>query len=168
MRTMLDPFNFNIDLPVRSEWKNVDLLRSSVQNCLTTILSDTDGCHAIAMIVAELLENAIKHGDWRTEDSPAFRLRVWSEGGNRALVSVENPITPEAVATLQKILESIRAAGSADEAYRARLLEVAANPQTGVSGLGLVRVAYEGNCTLRAEANADRTVIKVIADMKLD
>jgi hypothetical protein len=167
---MLNPFNFNIDLPVRSEWKNVDLLRSSVQNCLTTILSDSDGCHAIAMIVAELLENAIKHGDWSDESPssiPAFRLRVWSEGNNRALVSVENPITPQAVANLQGILDSIRAAGSADEAYRARLLEVAANPQAGVSGLGLVRVAYEGNCTLRAEPNADKTRVTVIAEAAL-
>jgi len=167
---VLNPFNFNIDLPVRSEWKNVDLLRSSVQNCLTTILSDTDGCHAIAMIVAELLENAIKHGDWTGEESPdvpAFRLRVWSEGNNHALVSVENPIKPDAAAELGRILDSIRTAGSADEAYRARLLEVAANPQSGVSGLGLVRVAYEGNCTLRAEHSEDRTRVKVIAEMAL-
>jgi anti-sigma regulatory factor (Ser/Thr protein kinase) len=74
---MVEPFNFNIDLPVRSEWQNVDLLRSSVQNCLTTILSDQDGCHAIAMIVAELLENAIKHGTWKSEIAPAFRLHVY-------------------------------------------------------------------------------------------
>jgi hypothetical protein len=161
---MVDTFNFNIDLPVRSEWQNVDLLRSSVQNCLTTILSDLDGCHAIAMIVAELLENAIKHGTWKIETAPAFRLRVWSEGGRKAFVSVENPVGPGAISSVNKILESIRTAGSADEAYRARLLEVAANPQAGVSGLGLVRIAYEGNCSLRCEGTDNETRIKVIAE----
>ena len=43
-------FNFSIDLPVRSEWSNVDLLRTSVQNCFTAVFSDIDGCQALAMV----------------------------------------------------------------------------------------------------------------------
>jgi hypothetical protein len=163
----MKPFNFNIDLPVRSEWENVDLLRNSVQNCLTTILTDIDGCQAIAMIVAELLENAIKHGAWKTEEVPAFRLRVWSEGRN-AFVSVENPIPsdPDTLKKLDEVLQFIRANG-AEEAYQTRLVEVAANPQAGMSGLGLVRVAYEGRCTLKSETNPETPSVTVIAEVAL-
>ena len=43
-------FSFSIDLPIRSDWANVDLMRTSVQNCFTAIFSDIDGCHALAMV----------------------------------------------------------------------------------------------------------------------
>src|SRR5262249_4675535 len=57
-------FAFSIDLPIRSDWANVDLLRTSVQNCFTAVFSEVDGCQALAMVTGELLENAIKYGDW--------------------------------------------------------------------------------------------------------
>jgi hypothetical protein len=119
------------------------------------------------MIVAELLENAIKHGTWKSDVAPAFRLRVWSGGDRHAFVSVENPIKADSIAEVNRIIEFIRSHASADEAYRARLLEVAANPQAGVSGLGLVRVAYEGNCTLSCKASDDNTRITIIAETVL-
>ena len=55
---------------------------------------------------------------------------------------------------------------SAKEAYRAKLLEIAQMSETqgdlDGSRLGLVRIAYEGNCTLRAEVAGG--VLKVTAD----
>src|SRR5215813_2600312 len=61
-------FNFSIDLPVRSEWSNVDLLRTSVQNCFTAIFSDIEGCHALAMVTGELIENPVKDGDHNAQE----------------------------------------------------------------------------------------------------
>src|SRR6201999_57526 len=84
-------FNFSIDLPVRSEWSNVDLLRTSVQNCFTAIFSDIEGCHWLAMVTGELIENAIKYGDWTGPEEQRFHRRVWGEGRS-AHVSVENPV----------------------------------------------------------------------------
>src|SRR6266567_3232617 len=68
-------YEFFIELPLASEWSSVDLIRTSVQNCLTAIFRDLDGCHVVAMITGELLENAVKYGDW-SADSRRFRLRV--------------------------------------------------------------------------------------------
>ena len=34
-----DEIGFSIDMTVRNEWRNVDLLRTSVQNCLRTLES---------------------------------------------------------------------------------------------------------------------------------
>ena len=68
-----DEFGFSIDLTVRNEWKNIDLLKTSVQNCFIAVFADLDGYHAIAMVTGELLENALKYGDWTTGDRAMFR-----------------------------------------------------------------------------------------------
>jgi hypothetical protein len=164
-------FSFSIDLPIRSEWANVDLMRTSVQNCFTAVFSDIDNCHALAMVTGELLENAIKYGDWSGDDGGAFRLRVWGEGtrsgeGRRsAHVSVENPVRAgdPHVADLLATLRWIEGFPSAKEAYRAKLLEIAAaRDELSPSRLGLVRIAYEGNCNLHAEERDG--VLRITAD----
>ena len=96
----MEAFNFSIDLPVRSEWANVDLLRTSVQNCVSAIFSDIEGCRSLAMVTGELIENAIKYGDWTRSDEPRFHLRVWGEGRS-AHVSVENPVQDGDVLTVR-------------------------------------------------------------------
>jgi hypothetical protein len=145
-------FNFSIDLPVRSEWANVDLLRTSVQNCFTAIFSDIEGCHSLAMVTGELLENAIKYGDWTSKSDHRFRLRVWGED-HSAHVSVENPIDPkdDSAHEVIRTLGWMQSFPSASDAYRAKLLEIASADRDIGSKLGLVRIAYEGNCTLSAE-----------------
>jgi hypothetical protein len=162
-------FSFSIDLPVRSEWANVDLLRTSVQNCFTAIFSDIDGCHALAMVTGELLENAIKYGDWHGHPGGSFRLRVWGEGARAetatAHVSVENPVRPDdpGVAELLATIRWIDSFPSAQEAYRAKLLQIAESTgDIGESRLGLVRIVYEGNCTLHADLSGE--TLKVTAD----
>jgi hypothetical protein len=159
-------FNFSIDLPVRSEWANVDLLRTSVQNCFTAIFSDIEGCRSLAMVTGELIENAIKYGDWTgTVDEQRFRLRVWGEGRS-ARVSVENPVhTGDGNAEqVMRTLGWMQSFPSPTEAYRAKLLEIAgADREPGNSRLGLVRVAYEGNCVLSAQLH--RGVLQVQAEL---
>src|ERR1700760_2322108 len=92
MSSNSDDFGFSIDLTVRNEWKNIDLLRTSVQNCFTAVFADLDGCHAIAMVTGELLENALKYGSWASTDHRTmFRLRVTGSGGDIE-ISVQNPL----------------------------------------------------------------------------
>lgn len=177
MSTPPTTFSFSIDLPIRGDWANVDLLRTSVQNCFTAVFSDIDGCQALAMVTGELLENAIKYGDWSPAgggDGGSFRLRVWGETarpgqpGHNAHVQVENPIRPAGkddphVAAMLQTLEWIKTFPSAKEAYRAKLLEIAAaRDEASPSRLGLVRIAYEGSCTLHAEITDN--VLRVTAD----
>jgi hypothetical protein len=163
----MSAFNFSIDLPVRSEWSNVDLLRTSVQNCFTAIFSDIEGCHSLAMVTGELIENAIKYGDWSGPDEQRFHLRVWGEGRS-AHVSVENPVQQSDgnAAEVMKTLGWMRGFASPCDAYRAKLLEVAAAARApGDSKLGLVRIAYEGNCQLTAELV--RGVLRVQAELTI-
>jgi hypothetical protein len=142
-------FSFKIDVPVRNEWANVSLLVTSVQNCFNAMFSDVDGSQTVAMVTGELLENAIKYGRWTAEGN-YLRLNVGG-GAKRARVSVENPVEAGAVADLKRTLAWIKEFPSAEQAYRARLLALAQTTDPDVSKLGLVRVAYEGRCTLEAE-----------------
>jgi hypothetical protein len=144
-------FSFNIDVPVRSHWRNVSLLVTSVQNCFNAMFANVDGSHMIAMVTGELLENAIKYGAWEDKIDPLFRLNV-SGHANVARIVVENPSAAEHAAKLIRTLDWIREFPSPDEAYRAKLLEIAnsAPAIADVSHLGLVRIAYEAACKIDA------------------
>jgi hypothetical protein len=158
-------FNFVIDIPVRNEWANVDIVRNSILNCLAAIFRDVDGCHIIATVAGELLENAIKYGSWTSRESP-FRLRVYGMG-RKVEVSMENPVDPNSTAVKRvfETLDWIKTFPTTEDAYRAKLLEVAsADRELGESRLGLVRIAYEGRCRLSAELNGDMLRVSSVAE----
>jgi len=164
---MTPRFNFSIDLPVRNEWSNVDLMRTSVQNCLSVMFNDIDGCHSMAMVTGELLENAVKYGGWDGAEA-ALRLRVWGFG-TTLRVSVENPVKvgDENVEELRKMLDWMAEQPSIEDAFRSRMLQIAsAERRPGFSGLGLVRVAYEAGARVTAEL-LDGGVLRVQAEMQI-
>lgn len=161
---MTDEFGFSIDLTVRNEWKNIDLLRTSVQNCFNAVFADLDGCQTIAMITGELLENALKYGDWTSTDRAMFRLRVVGRERNTE-VSVQNPVKAggQHTAKLLGALEWIKSYPTAEQAYRARMLQIAQDDSdTAPSGLGLVRIAFEGNCRLTADVEHGHVTVTAV------
>jgi hypothetical protein len=165
---MMNDFGFSIDLTVRNEWKNIDLLRTSVQNCFIAVFADLDGCHAIAMVTGELLENALKYGDWSSEDRALFRLRVQGHQGNIE-VSVQNPLkrNDQQAAALMTSLEWLNSFSKPEQAYRARMLQIAQeDSESAPSRLGLVRIAFEGNC--RISAKVDEGTVTVTAVLHRD
>lgn len=163
-----DDFGFSIDMTVRNEWRNVDLLRTSVQNCFTAVFADVDGCHAIAMVTGELLENALKYGDWVSGDRAMFRLRVQGTANNVVEVSVENPLKADDAHgnTLVKAIEWINSFPKPEAAYRARMLQIAQNDEDeSPSRLGLVRIAFEGNCRLDAKIVDGHVTVTAALDL---
>jgi hypothetical protein len=163
--TIEDEFGFSIDLTVRNEWKNIDLLRTSVQNCFIAVFADLDGCHAIAMVTGELLENALKYGNWTSGDRAMFRLRVIGNAGNIE-VSVQNPLRPDD-ANAQSLMSSIEWINSfpkPEQAYRARMLQIAQDDSgsDAPSRLGLVRIAFEGNCKLAAKLEKGTVTVSAL------
>src|SRR6188508_1944731 len=116
---MNDSYGFEIDVPVRNEWSNVTLLVTSVQNCFHAMFGDIVDSHNVAMITGELLENAIKYGDW-SSSAHEHRLRLRVSGSpQRASITVENPATAESYADLRATLDWLEKFPSPDEAYRA-------------------------------------------------
>jgi hypothetical protein len=160
------PFRFAIDLPIVNDWANIDLVRTSVLNCFTAIFQESPGCTSFANVASELMENAIKYGDWK--DGDRLHLRVWGDRGE-ASVQVENPIGPgQSVGELLETLRWLGSFASPAEAYRARMLAFASAPRGGGGStkLGLARVAYEGRCRLSAEVAGD--VVRVTGVAPID
>jgi hypothetical protein len=168
MSRTADDLGFSIDMTVRNEWRNVDLLRTSVQNCFTAVFADVDGCHAIAMVTGELLENALKYGDWVSGDRAMFRLRVHGSSNSIVEVSVQNPLrdSDTNAANLYKAIEEINSYAKPEQAYRARMLQIAQNEEeTSPSRLGLVRIAFEGNCKLAAKIENGTVTVTAALDL---
>ena len=168
MNRPVDDLGFSIDMTVRNEWRNVDLLRTSVQNCFTAVFADVDGCHAIAMVTGELLENALKYGDWVSGDRAMFRLRVHGSSNSIVEVSVQNPLkaNDSNAMNLQKAIEEINSFPKPEQAYRARMLQIAQNEEeTSPSRLGLVRIAFEGNCKLAAKIENGTVTVTAALDL---
>jgi hypothetical protein len=176
-----EELNLAIDLPGHAEWASIEVVRNSIQESLADFLLE-EGCQTIAMIARELLENATKYGGGGRMDKNV-RLRIWSSltGGpppsvpaRAALadsegpfvsVLVENQVKPgdAGVGQLLTILAWMKQFKTPAEAFQARLLE---DREAGESGLGLVRIAHEGNCALSAEV-VDST-LRVIAHVPVE
>jgi hypothetical protein len=157
-------FGFSLSLPVRNEWRNVALVQSSVESCFMASSSTPERRHTLGMVTGELVENAIKYGDWSSQDR-RFRIDVSSDD-RTVTVSVGSPVNQERpnVGQLLGVLEWIGTFNAPGDAYRARLLQVAQeSPGAELSRLGLVRIAYEANAKLRADVSDG--MLRVTAEM---
>lgn len=138
------------ELPISAEWSNVDLLRRTVIPYVVAAFEDDELSTRTSIITGELLENAVKYGNWETGDRRSFRLAV--RGSERQLrVEVTNPVR-DGAASLKKLIglvEWIKRFPSPKDAYLTRLVEIANHEAApGESGMGLVRLAYEAGCQI--------------------
>ena len=143
--------DFCIEVPIRPEWRNVDLLRTSILTCLAAVFHSEDLSHTVSMVAGELIENAIKFGDWRSDES-SFRLHVHGDREELAVeVSNPYPADSDGPRRVQSIIETLGEYATAKDAYTARLRELGEMPMgANESRLGLLRIAYEGGCDLQA------------------
>jgi len=146
---------FLIDVPIGEDWKLIEELRTGVLSCLASVVTDPGSRDLTAMVVSELLEHALKYGAWT---SPAS-CRLEIEGGTNSLsVSVSHPVRagPD-LERLFKTLENLGDPQRREDAYVQRMRELAEQGE-GRSGLGLLRVAHEGGCSLSATVSPDGTL----------
>jgi hypothetical protein len=150
-------FDFSIDLPIRSDWSNVELIRNAILGCFRAAFAHLDGCERMAMVAGELMENAIKYGNWN-EGQRQLRLRIHGYEDD-VEITVDSPVDPASpcVRDLFATLAFLRSFATPGEAYQARMLKIAEDPVGAGSKLGLIRIAYEGDCGLEAEL-AGRTL----------
>jgi hypothetical protein len=148
---------FVLDLPIRERWQVVEVLRTTVFQCLAVVFDAEPFAEVASMVVGELVENALKYGDWTGGALAEAGARVRISGSAAAVkIEVHNPL-PEGASTqlLFAVLERIRASPSLQDAYVERLREVARDPAAS-GGLGLLRIAYEANCQLAASVDGRR------------
>tara|TARA_R110002096_G_scaffold171490_4_gene344398 strand:+ start:1373 stop:1879 length:507 start_codon:yes stop_codon:yes gene_type:complete len=148
-----DPFKFAIDVPIGPDWKNASRLRDGIVNCLGCVFEDIDYCLTIGMAVGELVENAIKYGDWSKSKNSSFTARVHVSGSS-VIIEVSNPVRSKSgsVDDLFATLEWIRNQPTALGAYQSLLQK--AGTEDG-SHLGLARICYETGAQLDASLEGD-------------
>ena len=135
-----------IESRIVPEWDEIDEAREATEAFLKKNGFQPDVIDAIIMVTGELIENAIKYG---TYDESNQNLSYSVEAGDTAIIiEVKNPISKDFDLNLEKLdkmVQWIRGFQNPFEAYIERLKEVSSRSFSDAeSGLGLTRIAYEG------------------------
>jgi hypothetical protein len=138
----------HLDLLIPPDWKRIELVRKAVGFCVWAAFGRGDLRDSVSMVSAELLENAVKYSTPSSEVSISV-----TEEPDRVVVAVTNEVEEGSphIGLLKKRLDWAHAFPTPAEAYMAALSEVFDQNElapSGEGGLGLVRIAYEGGCTL--------------------
>ena len=137
-------------LDLQPEWTEIEKARLECQRFLDGNGVDADSTQSLAMVICELLENGLKYGAYEN-DAQGVRLQL-ELTEREATVEVINAFDAKVRPHLRRLdrrIQWIRGFQDPFEAYIERLREVARRPlEDEESGLGLVRIAYEGNAIL--------------------
>ncbi|HET8539309.1 MAG TPA: hypothetical protein VFL83_05510 [Anaeromyxobacter sp.] len=150
---------FQIELPLRPGWEAIEPLRASVLACVKAVFPRPDLAPSIALVTAELLENAVKFGRWDDGRGVFFGLRVDGHE-DRVEIEVSSPVRDrdDNVERLRAELARIAAAPSPEQAYTKAVRAVALGKP---ACLGLARAAHEGGCDVSADVEG--SVLRVRA-----
>jgi len=156
----------NLTLSVIPEWERIDMLRNTTREFLTEHHVENDDTDAVVMIASELAENAIKYGNFAPEDTIRFSIDV---ADRRITIEVENKIDRDGNAhwkNLDRTIQWIRGFQTPFQAYIERLKQVSTS-KNDESGLGLVRIAYEGQGILDFFINrADQVAVSAVYQLQ--
>src|SRR5262245_37183932 len=144
---MTEQFELRLALP--AVWERIDPVREAVRK-LVGVFADEELQDALSMVSAELLENAVKYG----KPSSDIRLSVGVSSGS-IVIEATNAVEPGSahVHSLEERVRWLQAFDDPLEAYTAALERVYTGDAAGGSGLGIVRIAYEGGCRVRCDTS---------------
>ena len=136
-----------LDLSIPPEWSRIDPTREAVGLLVMAMFGDDDLRDALAMVSEELLENAIKYCAPDTTVSITIRNE-----GPKVAIAVTNVVDGGSahLGVLAERIAWLTQFPSPAEAYTAaigRVYEGGERPP-GEPGLGIVRIAYEGRCSV--------------------
>ena len=142
--------NKSIEFDVKPDWDEIEKVRNESADFLQSHELSDDTIHSLSMIISELIENGLKYGDFETEGNKV--VVIINVAANMVTVEVLNPVDKSAyehLSKLDKTIQWIRGYQDPFEAYIERIKEVSKKPLHDMeSGIGLVRIAYEGNALL--------------------
>jgi len=154
-------------LSIAPDWEKIEGVREEVAKFLSDNGLQRDLKDTIVMVISELLENSIKYGSFLGKDQ---EVRVYIEiSSSYIVVEVCNPIDDSCLPNLKKMdrmIQWVRGYQDPFEAYVQRLKLVSRKPfEDKESGLGLVRVAYEGDVTLDFISSKDSLTVSALKSL---
>lgn len=139
-----------LQLKVRPQWDELDTARQETVAFLREHEFGEATINATEMVVCELTENATKYGSFGVPPDEV-RVAITVQGAT-ITVEVRSPVSSaddEHLLRLDRAVQWIRGFQNPFEAYVERLKEVSSQSlEARESGLGLVRIAYEGQSVL--------------------
>lgn len=152
---------------IKPEWDEVDSVRDGAFSFLGSLGVSQEVVDAVAMVACELTENAIKYGSFAAGDLVQVSI---TERPHGILIEIKNPIgegDDENMVKLDEMIQWIRGFQDPFEAYLERLEEVSKRAlDDEESGLGLVRIAYEGQSIIDFYVD-DKNILAVSAVYQL-
>lgn len=141
------PSGNTLDSYLNPEWSELDRISELLKPFLQI---GSNHYNAVYMVTTELVENAIKYG-YFPDSSSKIHLHV-KKKKDRILMEVKNPVKDSDLVHLKRLdskIQWIRGFQNPFEAYVERIKELSTKTlEEGESGLGLVRIAYEGQSIL--------------------
>jgi len=140
----------SIEFNVKPDWDEIEKVRNESTDFLQSHGLSDDAVHSLSMIISELIENGIKYGNFKMMDNKVVVILQLED--NNITIEVYNPVDEKAykhLSRLDKTIQWIRGYQDPFEAYIERIKEVSKKPlHDAESGIGLVRIAYEGKALL--------------------
>lgn len=149
-----------IQYSIEPVWKNIDPIRRQTREFLAKNKASETQIDAIIMSLSELLENAVKYGTYNNDHSLIFSTISLSR--HNITVEVKSPISDKDdvnFARLDKTIQWIRGFQNPFQAYIEKLKEISIKSLTDrESGLGITRIAYEGQSIVDFYLGDDNTI----------
>lgn len=150
--------NFRLD--ISPNWEEIEPTQARCADFLIDRGLAREAVDSIIMVIGELVENGIKYGSYSASEEELI-IEV-SLDGNLLSVEAINPIDDRTTPHLRDLdsrIQWIRGFQDPFEAFVERIRIVSKKPlEDRASGLGLVRIAYEGRAILDFFTNEDDTL----------
>ena len=141
--------NFSKTIIIDPVWNEIENARKQIFQFLKEKSIAENHIHAATMILSELIENGVKYGKFLPTDQLEARINLEAD---LITIEVTHPVAANNslhLRELDEMIQWIRGYQDPFEAYIEKLKRIAKMPlEDKKSGLGLVRIAYEGGAIL--------------------
>ncbi len=152
-----------IRLSLAPEWPKADALAVLAKTAAAAAYALPELSEDVAVVAGELVENAVKYGDW---SGPASLTFSFLSGDDELEIEVSSPCDTTSP-HYERLLASLRTIDKANarDSYLERLAQIARDRKER-GGLGLLRLAHGAKCRLSARL-ADDHRLHVRAQMTI-
>ncbi len=156
---------FYLKFSAKPVWNTVSDIRQKIKSLIAKKNFTEDVIEAMETVAMELFENAIKYGV-STEDATDVSLEITYDE-NEIKVLVSNGIeSNESIQSFLNLLNAILNTTDLEGLYMERLKEIAKNPKSGKSHLGLYRIAYETGFKINYEISGKKLIVLATREIK--
>lgn len=147
---------------ISPDWDNVEIYSEKAGDIFKE--KSINLAHAVLMVSSELLENAIKYGEYPS-DKDVIKYEL--NGNDKSIsIAVTNKVKSEDdVKKVEKFVADICDCDDKFDLYTERMMDLKKNRKDGESMLGFYRIAYEGKFDI--DCKHEKGIMTIIAKRNL-